>query len=136
MTDLDDVLKERLDRLKADRDRTKAAFDVSKSRHGAEIRIDPALIESFGRTMLENLTGSTPFRKAYLRSLINVVEVNDAQIRIKSSRDVLEMAVRGCPRVPPENVNPSRRSNQRLCPRRVPTRFQSLVPEVKLDLSI
>jgi site-specific DNA recombinase len=44
--------------------------------------------------MRENLTtGSTPFRKAYLRSLIDIVEVDDAQIRIKGSKDVLERAV-------------------------------------------
>jgi site-specific DNA recombinase len=94
VTGLDDVLKERLNQLKADRDRAKAALEATKSRDGAEIRIDPALIESFGRTMRENLTtGSTPFRKAYLRSLIDVIEVDDAQIRIKGSKDVLERAV-------------------------------------------
>jgi hypothetical protein len=44
--------------------------------------------------MCESLTtGSTPFRKAYLRSLIDVVEVDDAQVRIKGSKDVLERAV-------------------------------------------
>ena len=65
-----------------------------KSRQGAAIRIDPALIEAFGRTMRENLTtGSPPFRKAYLRSLIDVIEVDDAQVRIKGSKDVLERAV-------------------------------------------
>jgi site-specific DNA recombinase len=94
VTDLDDLLKERLDRLKADRDRARAALEATKSRKGADIRIDPALIESFGRTMRENLTtGSTPFRKAYLRSLIDVIEVDDAQVRIKGSKDVLERAV-------------------------------------------
>jgi hypothetical protein len=52
------------------------------------------LIERFGRTMRENLpTGSMPFRKAYLRLLIDVIEVDDAQIRIKGSKDVLERAV-------------------------------------------
>jgi hypothetical protein len=52
------------------------------------------LIERFGRTMRENFTtGSVPFRKAYLQSLINVIEVDDHQIRIKGSRDVLEKAV-------------------------------------------
>jgi hypothetical protein len=66
----------------------------AKSRPGAAIRIDPALIESFGRIMRENLTsGSTPFRKAYLRALIDVIEVDDKQIRIKGSKDVLEKAV-------------------------------------------
>ena len=44
--------------------------------------------------MRQNLTaGSTPFRKAYLRSLIDVIEVDDALIRIKGSKDVLERAV-------------------------------------------
>jgi site-specific DNA recombinase len=94
LTDLDDVLKARLDRLKSDRDRAQAALDAAKSRPGAAIRIDPALIESFGRIMRENLTsGSTPFRKAYLRALIDVIEVDDKQIRIKGSKDVLEKAV-------------------------------------------
>jgi hypothetical protein len=52
------------------------------------------LIETFGRTMRENLTTElTPFRKAYLRSMIDVIEVDDTQIRIKGSRDVLERAV-------------------------------------------
>jgi hypothetical protein len=38
-------------------------------------------------------TGSVPFRKTYLQSLIDVVEVDDHQIRIKGSKDVLERAV-------------------------------------------
>jgi len=42
-------------------------------------------------THRENFTsGSIPFRKAYLQSLIDVIEVDDAQIRIKGSKDVLE----------------------------------------------
>jgi hypothetical protein len=52
------------------------------------------LLEQFGRTMRENFTsGSIPFRKAYLQSLIDVIEVDDTQIRIKGSKDVLERAV-------------------------------------------
>ena len=44
--------------------------------------------------MREKFTaGSVPFRKAYLQSIIDVVEVDDHQIRIKGSRDVLERAV-------------------------------------------
>jgi len=34
--------------------------------------------------MRENFTsGSIPFRKAYLQSLINVIQVDESQIRIK-----------------------------------------------------
>jgi site-specific DNA recombinase len=94
VTDLDDVLKDRLNSLKADRDRAKAALEVAKSQVAPGIRIDPALIERFGRSMREKFTaGSVPFRKAYLQSIIDVVEVDDHQIRIKGSRDVLERAV-------------------------------------------
>jgi site-specific DNA recombinase len=94
MTDLDDVLKDRLSGLKADRDHAKVVLEVAKSQIAPAIRIDPALIERFGRNMRENFTaGSVPFRKAYLRSIVDVVEVDDHQIRIKGSKDVLERAV-------------------------------------------
>jgi hypothetical protein len=83
MTEMDDVLKDRLNTLKADRDRAKAALIRAKSHSSEAIRIDPALLEQFGRSMRENLTsGSIPFRKAYLQSLIDVIEVDDAKIRI------------------------------------------------------
>jgi site-specific DNA recombinase len=94
LTDLDEVLKERLDALKADRDRAKAALARAKDQLATPIMIDPAVIERFGRTMRENFsTGSVPFRKAYLQSLIDVIEVDDHQIRIKGSKDLLEKAV-------------------------------------------
>jgi site-specific DNA recombinase len=38
-------------------------------------------------------TGSVPFRKAYLQSLIDTVEVDDHHIRIRGSKEVLERAV-------------------------------------------
>ena len=91
---LDEVLKDRLNTLKADRDRAKAALEQAKEHLAPQIRIDPALIENFGRTMRENFsTGSVPFRKAYLQALINVIEVDDHHVRIKGSKDLLEKAV-------------------------------------------
>jgi site-specific DNA recombinase len=94
MTEMDDVLKDRLNSLKADRDRAKAALERAKSHSSQAIRIDPALLEQFGRSMRENFTsGSIPFRKVHLQSLIDVIEVDDTQIRIKGSKDVLETAV-------------------------------------------
>ena len=100
LTDLDEVLK---DRLNADRDRAKAALERAKAHSASQIHIDPALIERFGRTMRENFrTGSVPFRKAYLRSLIDVVEVDDHHIRIKGSKDLLEKAVLASQNGPPE----------------------------------
>jgi site-specific DNA recombinase len=94
LTDLDEVLKDRLNTLKADRDRAKAALERAKQHSVSHIRIDPALIERFGRTVRENFsTGSVPFRKAYLQSLIDAVEVDDHQIRIKGNKELLEKAV-------------------------------------------
>jgi hypothetical protein len=47
-----------------------------------------------GRLTRDRLsTGSISFRKAHLQSLIDTVEVDDAQIRIRRSKDVLEKAV-------------------------------------------
>ena len=48
LTDLDEVLKDRLDALKSDRDRAKAALERAKEHSEAPIQIDPALIERGG----------------------------------------------------------------------------------------
>ena len=94
LTDLDEVLKDRLNTVKADRDRARAALERAKEHSTSQIQIDPKLIERFGRVMRENFTtGSIPFRKAYLQALIDVIEVDDRKIRIKGSKDVLEKAV-------------------------------------------
>jgi site-specific DNA recombinase len=94
LTDLDDVLKARLTALKAGRDRATAALERTKEHSASQIQIEPALIERFGRLMRENFsTGSVPFRKAYLHSLIDRIEVDDAQIRVKGSKDLLEKTV-------------------------------------------
>jgi site-specific DNA recombinase len=94
LTDIDDVLKDRLNCLKADHDRAKAALEALKAQIAPAIHIDPAFIERFGRSMREKFTaGSVPFRKAYLQSLIDVVEVDDDQVRVKGSKEVLERAV-------------------------------------------
>ncbi|MDI4655454.1 hypothetical protein [Xanthobacter autotrophicus] len=54
----------------------------------------PDRITRFGQLMRTNITeGALPFRKAYLRSLIDAVEVDDHVIRIHGSRTVLEQAV-------------------------------------------
>jgi site-specific DNA recombinase len=94
LTDLDEVLKDRLNTLKTDRDRAKAALERAKQCLAPHIQIDPALIERFGRMMREHLTtGSVPFRKAYIRSIIDIIEVDDRHIRIRGRKDLLEKAV-------------------------------------------
>ena len=41
------------------------------------------------------LTGETPFRRAYIRSMVDQVGVDDAEIRIVGRRTVLERLVMG-----------------------------------------
>jgi hypothetical protein len=66
----------------------------AKVHSASQIQIDPALIERFGRMMRENFsTGSVPFRKAYLQSLIESIEVDDSQVRIEV--DDSQVRIRG-----------------------------------------
>jgi hypothetical protein len=58
------------------------------------VDISPIVVERFGQVMREKLTtGEVPFRKAYLGSIVDRVEVDDAEIRIVGRKDVLEQAV-------------------------------------------
>jgi site-specific DNA recombinase len=41
------------------------------------------------------LTGDTPFRRAYIRSIIDQVEVDDTEIRIIGRKSILERLVMG-----------------------------------------
>lgn len=91
---MDDLLKDRIVALKADRKAAHAALDRAQGANRAPIVIPGEKIEAFGRLMRERLTkGETPFRKAYLGAIIDRVEVDDHQIRIWGRKDVLEQAV-------------------------------------------
>ncbi len=87
LTELDDLLKERIAELKLARDKAKAALDrITQSRTGPR-SLDPALIDAFSRVMRDNITtGEIPFRKAYIRSLVDRIEVDDHVVRIIGTR--------------------------------------------------
>jgi hypothetical protein len=94
VAEMDDVLKDRLSALKADRDRIQSALDRAKAGVRPAVDINPIVVERFGQTMRENLTtGAVPFRKAYIGSIVDRVEVDDREIRIVGRKDVLEQAV-------------------------------------------
>jgi site-specific DNA recombinase len=98
VTDADEVLKDRLNELKADRDRAKAALERAKEHSAPQGHIDPALIERFGHTLCENFrNGSVPFRKAYLQSLIDVVEIDESPDTDQGAQGI---ARKSCPRKP------------------------------------
>ncbi len=96
VTDLDDILKDRLASLKLDRYRAKTTLDRIKMQAAAPTVFDPAAIERFGRLMRENITtGETPFRKIYIRSVVERIEVGDEVIRIVGDKATLEEAIAG-----------------------------------------
>lgn len=95
LAEMDEILKARILELSVERDATRAAVvRATNSGSAAPLEITSVQIEQFGRLMRERLTtGDVPFRKAYLGAIIDRVEVDDHQIRIKGRKDLLERAV-------------------------------------------
>jgi site-specific DNA recombinase len=84
---MDAILKDRITALKADRDRVQAALDRARSGVRPSEDINPILVERFGQTMREKLTtGDVPFRKAYLGSIVDRVEVDDREIALSAGK--------------------------------------------------
>lgn len=90
----DPTLKDRLATLKNERDRAKAARDRAMQELQPETRITEEKINAFADLMRENVAnGPIPFRRAYIRAVVDQVEVDDAEIRIHGRKDVLERLV-------------------------------------------
>lgn len=92
----DATLKNRIAAVRTERD----IAQVALARAAAEMRPDACLseekISAFLDLMRSNITiGDTPFRRAYIRSMIDQVEVDDTEIRIVGRRTVLERLVMG-----------------------------------------
>jgi len=96
IVELDDILRERTTTLKSQRDRAKAALDRARVQCGTVTTIDATKIDAFARLMNEKLdTGDTNARKAYIRSIVDAIEVDDQAIRIIGSKDVLQAVIAG-----------------------------------------
>jgi site-specific DNA recombinase len=94
IAEMDGALKDRIAALRAARDGAMAALERAKSGARQTARLGPTQIEQFGRVMRENLTtGEIPFRKAYLGSIVDRIEVDDREVRILGRKDVLEQCV-------------------------------------------
>ncbi len=90
----DPTLKDRLATLKNERDRAKAARHRAMQELQPETRITEEKINAFADLMRENVAnGPIPFRRAYIRAVVDQVEVDDAEIRIHGRKDVLERLV-------------------------------------------
>ena len=96
IVELDDILRERTAALKSQRERAKVALDHARAQCGTVAAINAEKIDAFARLMTDKLSaGDTNTRKAYIRSIIDAVEVDDRAIRIIGSRDVLQAAIAG-----------------------------------------
>jgi site-specific DNA recombinase len=70
ITGVDDVLRDRVTSLKAERDRAQAALNRARAGARPVVNISPIMVERFRQLMQEKLTtGEVPFRKAYSAQL-------------------------------------------------------------------
>jgi DNA invertase Pin-like site-specific DNA recombinase len=92
----DPTLKERVSAVKGERDIAQAAFDRTVAEMRPEARRTEGKITAFVEVMRANaLSGDVSFRRAWLRAMIDNVEVDDTEIRIHGRRTVLERLVMG-----------------------------------------
>ncbi|WP_412033258.1 recombinase family protein [Nitratireductor aquimarinus] len=92
----DPTLKERIETIRTERDIAQVAFDRAVAELRPEARITADKIAAFVEVMRNNVTdGPIPFRRAWLRAMIDNVEVDDDEIRIHGRRTVLERLVMG-----------------------------------------
>ena len=91
---MDAVLKERIEALQSAHDMALAALDRAKSATRPSEDVSTMAIDRFAQAMRTRLsTGEIPFRKAYIRSIVDRIEVDDTCVRIMGRKDVLEQAV-------------------------------------------
>jgi site-specific DNA recombinase len=92
----DETFKARVSTVKTDRDLAQIALERAVAELNPRARITGENIAAFVAVMREKvLTGDTAFRRAYIRSVIDQVEVDDSEIRIIGRRTTLERLVMG-----------------------------------------
>lgn len=92
----DATLKDRIAAIRTERDIAQATLDRALTEMRPEARITADRIDAFTATMRANIQdGPVPFRRAWLRAMIDNIEVDDAEIRIHGRRTVLERLVMG-----------------------------------------
>jgi DNA invertase Pin-like site-specific DNA recombinase len=86
----DSILKDRLAALKVQRDETKRLLDSAETPDTQIPELTPALIEDFTASLRTRLLeGPVAFRKEYLQSVVDRVEVGDTVIRLTGRKDRL-----------------------------------------------
>lgn len=92
--EIDDLLQGRIIALKAERETAAAAMARAQAGGRQAVSLTRDRIEDFASRMGELLDqGDISFRKSYIGSIIDKVEVADGQVRIHGRKDVLEQAI-------------------------------------------
>ncbi len=96
VVEMDADLKDRIQTLKAERDLAQATLDRIKSQVDAKAGITPERIDAFSKLMREKLDdGDVHARKAYLRSVISKIEVDDQCVRLIGGKADLADVIAG-----------------------------------------
>ncbi len=88
--------KGRIAAVKTERDIAQVALDRAAAELNPAARITEGRIAAFAEVMPTNMPeGEMPFRRAHIRSVIDQVEVDVSDLRIRGRRTVLERLVTG-----------------------------------------
>ncbi len=94
VAEMDDLLKDRITMLKADRDRSKEALARARGNVKAKAEVTEEAVAKFSDLMRQRIQeGETPARKAWLNSIVDRIEVDEGIIRLYGRKDVLEQCV-------------------------------------------
>ncbi len=94
VAEMDDLLKDRITTLKTDRDRSREALSRARSNVKAKSEVTEDAVTKFGMLMRHRIQeGETPARKAWLRAIIDRIEVDEDEIPLFGRKDVLEQCV-------------------------------------------
>lgn len=87
--EVDDVLRHRIQVLRAEQARADAALGLASAQSNGGGKIDDGKIERFGQLMREKLDGGdVNARRAYIASVVSGIEVDDDIVRINGKRSL------------------------------------------------
>ena len=96
IVELDQDLKDRVAALKNEKALIEATIDRLAATSRAQAQISPEKLNAFAALMRTKLdTGDTQARKAYLRSVISRIEVDDQKVRIIGDKATLADVIAG-----------------------------------------
>ena len=92
----DDILRDRIAELKDKRGHANAALERTRAQSGTATKIDTTKIDAFARLVNEKLdTEDVNVRRAYIRSIVDGIEVDNSVIRIFGRKDILQAVIAG-----------------------------------------